>query len=123
MKNTFKFALTIGCFALAAFLYLKDSEAAHTFVVCRIAEATEASGATSKDTAAKRCVELAERLNALAPITNAKSLFFTTGAEATEAATESADDAAGAEAHDEAVAAESGEETAEVADAEAADSK
>jgi len=29
-------------------------------------------------------VELAERLNALAPIENAKSLFFTTGAEATE---------------------------------------
>ncbi len=29
-------------------------------------------------------VELAERLNALAPITKAKSLFFTTGAEATE---------------------------------------
>lgn len=46
-----------------------------------------------------------------------------TGAEAVEAATESADDAAGAEAHDEAVAAESGEETAEVAAAEATDSK
>ena len=29
-------------------------------------------------------VELAERLNALAPIKNAKTLFFTTGAEATE---------------------------------------
>ena len=29
-------------------------------------------------------IELAERLNALAPIENAKSLFFTTGAEATE---------------------------------------
>ena len=46
-----------------------------------------------------------------------------TGAEAVEAATESADDAAGAEAHDEAVAAASGEETAEVAEAEATDSK
>lgn len=32
----------------------------------------------------EKYIELAERLNALAPITNAKSIFFTTGAEATE---------------------------------------